>query len=341
LKILISILICLNYLYAKPESTLEEGVLTIVNDTKITKTQLDRGVKSLFPVRYYHGTISGERLKVFQEKVLAELVENELLFQYAKSVGIEVPGADIDKSIDKLKKILKSEANFNETLKRSGFTVTTLKQSIEKEEVLKKFYKEKIDVTLQESDLKEYYNNNMHKFKEPQKIKVKVVYVKNDPTDPEGKSKAKKRIEEAYKKIKDGASFSDVAAKYSTAMSRVKGGDLGYVHKGMLEPSVEVKAFSMNSDSISDIMEGDIGFFIIKVDGRADANQLSFNSVKDGLKKDLKKKLEKEKKDKLLKKLMAEAVIIKWFVKRVYLILLGVANIMILNYIKKIQQDMW
>jgi parvulin-like peptidyl-prolyl isomerase len=289
----------------------EENVIVTINEVKISKTELDRGVKSLFPARYYHGTISDKQMEVFEKKVLEELVEDELLFQYATSIGIKISIADIDKSIDKLKKMLKSEEEFNETLKKSGFTLQTLKRSIEKEEVLKKFYREKIDVTLQEKDLKKYYNNNKYKFKEPEKIKVKVIYVKNDPTDPEGRSKAKMRIEEAYKKVKDGDDFGDVAAKYSTAMSRVKGGDLGYVHKGMLEPAVEAVAFTMDANSTSEIIEEDIGFFIVKLDSKYESKQLSFDSVKDKLKKDLKKKFEKEKKEKLLEKLMAKAIIIK------------------------------
>ena len=301
----------MSYLYSSTETTMNGDTLIIVNKVKITKNQLDRGVRSLFPTRYYHGTISNEEIKVFEKKVLEELVEEELLFQYAKSIGIHILATDIDKSIDKLKKILKSEDKLNESLKKSGFTLESLKRSIEKEEVLKRLYKEKLEVHLLEDDLREYYNNNMYKFKEPQKIKVKVLYVKNDPTDPEGRSKAKLRIEEANEKIKNGASFGDVAAKYSTAMSRIKGGDLGYVHKGMVEPSVEKVAFGMDANTTSEIIEENIGFFIVKLESKSKQNQLSFERVKDGLKIELKEKFEKEKREKLLQKLRSEAVIIK------------------------------
>ena len=249
MKIIISILICINYLYSNPVSLINKDVLAIINGTKITKSELDRGIKSLFPTRYYHGTLSKEQMKIFEDKVLIELIDNELFFQYAKSIGIKVSNSDIDTSIDKLKKLLKTPEKLEETLNKSGLTLKTLREIIYKEEMLKRLNKEKIETTLLENDLKKYYHKNIHKFKEPQKIVAKIIYVRNDPTDPKGKSKSKKRIEEAYKEIKSGENFADVAAKYSTAMSRIKGGDLGYVHKGMLEPSVEKKAFSMDANT--------------------------------------------------------------------------------------------
>ena len=311
MKIIISIIICLNYLYSNPVVVKDTNALVLVNGAKITKSELDRGVKALFPARYYHGTLSKEQMKIFEDKVLLELVENELLFQYAESIGIKVSSSDIDASIDKLKKLLKTPEKLKETLSKSELTLKSLRKIIYKEEMLKQLNKEKIETTLLENDLKAYYDKNRHKFKEPPKIIAKIIYVRNDPTDPQGKSKSKKRIEEAYEKIKSGENFSDVAAKYSTAMSRVKGGDLGYIHKGMLEPAVEKKAFSMEANTTSGIIEQDLGYFIVRVEDKAEAKQLPFNSVKQKLAKDLKKRMEEEKKSELLKSLKSRAVIIK------------------------------
>ena len=311
MKIVILILVSLTFLNANPLVILQKDVAVMVNGVKITKAELGRGVKALFPARYYHGTISDEKMKEFKKQVLDELVEGELIFQYAKSIGMKIPQSNVDESIEKLKKLLKSPKQFNEVLKRSGITINFLRESIYKEEILKKFKKEKIETNLSEEELKEYYKKNRYKFKEPEKIIAKIIYIRNDPTDPEGKSKAKKRIEEAYQKVKDGENFSDVAAKYSTAMSRIKGGDLGYIHKGMLEPAVEEKAFSMDANTVSEIIEEDVGFFIVKVEEKVKSNQLSFDTVKKGLAKDLKKKIEEEKKVKLLERLMSAAVIIR------------------------------
>ena len=311
MKIVFLILISITLLYSESKSTQHKEIDVLVNGVKITKAEIDRGVKALFPARYYHGTISNEQMDTFKKKVVDELIENELMFQHAKSSGINVPSKDIDESVEKFKILISTDKKYKDVLSKTGYTIQSLREAIYKEEILKKLQKEMIETTLSEEELKDYYEKNRYKFKEPQKIQTRIIYVKNNPTDPNGRTKAKQRIDEALKKLKDGEDFADVAAKYSTAMSRIKGGDMGYLHKGMLEPVVEEKAFAMDKGTVSGIIEEDIGFFIVKVEDKTEPNQLSFESVKKGLAKDLKIKIEKEKKVALIKKLISTAVIVK------------------------------
>ncbi len=310
-KITTTILISLACLNASPVVVLEKDVVAIVNGVKIQKSELDRGVMRLFPARYFHKTVSDKKIKEFEKEVLDGLIDKELFIQYAKSIDIKVSQDVVDKGVEYAKKNLKSTETFSEALKKAGYTLKTFKEVYYNEELLKKLHKMKIEVNLSEDDLQKYYEENKYKFKEPEKIEARVIYVRIDPTVAKGNSIAKKRIQEAYQKLKDGEDFSDVAAKYSTAMSRIKGGDLGYIHKGMLEPDIEKKAFSMDANTTSEIMEVTIGFYIVKVEKKVEPNQLPFEAVKKNLKKDLKKKIEKERKSNLLKKLKSTAVIVK------------------------------
>jgi len=79
----------------------------------------------------------------------------------------------------------------------------------------------------------------------------------------------------------------------------------------MLDPTVEEKALSMEVGAISGIIEKDIGFFIVKVEEKAPANQLSFDKVKGDLKKELKEKEEEKRKAELLGRLKLNSVIVK------------------------------
>jgi len=151
----------------------------------------------------------------------------------------------------------------------------------------------------------------MYKFKVPEKIKASLIYVKNNPTDPKGRSKGKAKAEEALNKIKSGEDFADIAAKYSNAMSRIKGGDMGFLHKGRLHENVEKIAFSMKVGEVSGIIEKDVGFYIIKVTDKTQAKQLPFKKIKKSLEKDLIKKEENKIKKDLLEKLKSKAKIIK------------------------------
>ena len=290
---------------------LPEATVAVVNGIAISEDELDKEVGKELPRAYFHSNVTDDKLKVLKEKALKSLIEKTLLYHYALSKNITVSDREVEKVIEKLEDAYGSKAQFANVIKRLGFTAETFKKAVKKDEVLKKLYKKEIEVLLSDKELEIYYKKNRYKFKEPEKIRVRLIYVRNDPTDPKGKEKAKKRVDEAYKKLKEGADFADLAAEYSNAMSRIKGGDMGYLHRGRLDAAIEEKAFAMDSDTVSEIIEADIGYFIVKVEDKIEPNQLSFETVKGGLRQELKQRQEDERKSELLKQLMSSAVIVK------------------------------
>ncbi len=310
MKIVFFVVLLKCFLVAKTV-LLPEATVAVVNGMAISEDELDKEVGKELPRTYYHATLDDDKLKVLKGKALKSLIDKTLLYQFALSKNITVDDDEVDDVIEKLHEAYGSKKTFEKGLKQLGFTPDTFKKAVHKDEILKKLYKKEIEVSLSDNEIKEYYEKNKFKFKEPEKIKVRLIYVRNDPTDPKGKQKAKKSIDEAFKKLKEGSDFADIAAEYSTAMSRIKGGDMGYLHRGRLDPAVEKQAFSMDTNSTSEIIEDTIGYFIVRVEDKKEPNQLSLKTVKDGLKKDLKKRLEDERKDTLLEKLMSTAVIVK------------------------------
>ncbi len=310
MKIVLCAIIVPWILFAKAP-LLPESTVAVVNGIAISEDELDKEVGKELPRAYYHATLNDEKLKKLKKTALQSLIDKTLLYQYAQSKNIHVNDDEVDNVMQKLAEAYGSKKTLEKAFRQLGFTPKSFRKAIQKDEVLKKLYKKEIEVTLSDAQLRKYYDENRYKFKEPEKIRVRLIHVRNDPTDPQGKQKAKERIDKAYKEIKKGVPFADVAAKYSTAMSRIKGGDMGYLHKGRLDAAVEETAFAMDVNQTSDIIEDTIGYFIVRVEDKLKPNQLSFETVKKGLRSDLKKRYEEERKKALLDKLKSTAVIVK------------------------------
>lgn len=293
------------------KTLLPESTAAVVNGIAISIDERDKEVGKLLPKAYFHSTVNDEKLKKLQEEALESLIEKTLLYSYALSNNINITESEIDDVMTNLAARYGSKDALQDAIKRLGFTNATFRYAVKKDEVLKKLYKKEIETKISDKELREYYDKNMYKFKEPEKIRVRLIHVRNDPEDPQGREKAKKRINEAFQELKEGTDFADVAAKYSTAMSRIKGGDMGYLHRGRLQKNVEDVAFSMDINNTSSIIEQDIGYFIVKVEDKLVPNQLSFEMVKESLAKDLKEKEESRKKSELLERLMKNSVIVK------------------------------
>ncbi len=67
------------------------------------------------------------------------------------------------------------------------------------------------------------------------------------------------------KQINNGASFEEMAKKYSKCPSGKTGGDLGYFEKGEMVPTFEKAAFEMPVGIVSEPIETPFGWHLIKV----------------------------------------------------------------------------
>lgn len=290
---------------------LPENTVALVNGTAISKDELKREVTQLIPRSYVHANIDEKKRKVLNKKALATLIDKTLLYTYAIKNNISASGDEIQSILSVFMNRYASTEVFNKVLVQSNFTLDTLKNSIKKDLILKKLYEKEIKFTLSDEELKNNYEKNRHKFLVPEKIKVSMIYVRNNPEDPQGKEKAEKRIKEAEQLLKKGENFAYVAQTYSDDPSRVMGGSLGYIHKGRLHPAIENIAFSLEVNSVSKVVVNDIGYYIVKVEDKKKRNQQTFEAVKDKLKKKIKKREEDKRKKELLERLMLNAVILK------------------------------
>lgn len=86
-------------------------------------------------------------------------------------------------------------------------------------------------------------------------------------TASRSQEEAKTQIQEIKSQLDGGADFAELAQKHSDCPSGRRGGDLGSFGRGQMVPPFEQSAFGMEVGQVSDVVETDFGYHIIKRTG--------------------------------------------------------------------------
>ncbi|NWG01436.1 MAG: SurA N-terminal domain-containing protein [Syntrophaceae bacterium] len=152
----------------------------------------------------------------------------------------------------------------------------------------------KVQISLDE--MKRYYDARKDTFKIPKQLKVKEILIKAGPQDTSDQLEVKKKkAQEILEKVKKTKDFSSLAKQYSEAENASKGGDWGWVQKGMMEEQIESVLFSMKAGDVSGVLTGREGFRILKLEEVKEEKQQPFEEMKDQILQALKKEKAKAK----------------------------------------------
>ena len=151
-------------------------------------------------------------------------------------------------------------------------------------------------VKVTEDEMKKYYEEKKETFNTPAKVKASHILIKvNESRDKEAARKlAEKVAAEAEKSAKDMGSFAKLVEKYSEDEgSKKRGGDLGYFERteegGKMVKEFSDGAFALeNVGDISKPVESEFGFHVIKLTGKKDKVEKTFDDVKANIENTLK-----------------------------------------------------
>ena len=305
-----------------PAETVTDSVAVTVNGVDITesdieakiKPQLEKMAKQLPPqfVEQYK--------KQLRQKTLEAMIGMLLMDEKIKAVNIVVTEEEV---IDHIREMASQQGlsldDFKALIEAYGKNFDEWKQQMQFRRGLSynKFFQaqwaDKINIT--EDDAKKYYSENKKQFETPEQVRASHILIGPDTADPnvdpnEAAAKVKTRAQDLLKQIKEGADFATLARANSSCPSSAKGGDLDFFGRGRMVPAFEKAAFELKVGQVSDIVETQFGYHIIKVTDRKDASVVTFEQAKDDILKMLTQKKQSEIAMQYVESLKAEANIV-------------------------------
>ena len=138
-------------------------------------------------------------------------------------------------------------------------------------------------ITVPEGDLRAYYDQNKSRYgRDEQRRASHILFTVGDTGTAKDKDAVRKIAQDVLAKVRaNPADFAKFAKQYSKDPgSAANGGDLGYFGRNMMVKPFEDAAFSLKDGEISDLVESEFGFHIIRVTGIKPAEIKPFEEVR-------------------------------------------------------------
>jgi parvulin-like peptidyl-prolyl isomerase len=280
-----------------------ETIVAKVGSVEISEAYLEEMLLKYVPPGGFHTGVDRSQKEEYRKSALSDIIEIELLYHEARARGMDVSDEVIQRIININIEGLGSEDAFEGALDRQELSLGEFKERIKKHQMvndlLLKLMNESV---IDDEELKELYEKQKASYTRPEAVFLYHILIKVEPNAPEDTWKERMAFtNQLLDKIRNGEDFGAVAYRYSEDPYKFKNGEIGYVHRGRLTPrELEDAAFSLKKGEISNVIRTIHGFHILKAGDRKPVEIMSFDEVKDTLKRDQEKKRFEEKKNNIL-----------------------------------------
>ena len=186
--------------------------------------------------------------------------------------------------------------------------VETEINEFKKQIYISRYFEKFLNDNVNEAVIRNYYVAHQDEY-ETNKIRVAHILVRTNPKMSTEEVQAKRTAaHEIYSKLKTGEDFATIANQYSEdKISAGKGGDLGWIAEGGIDPVFSERIFVMQEGELSEPFQTTFGYHIVKVLSGPQVVKQPFESVKG----DIRYQLRSEAKQAEIKRLLSMVSVVR------------------------------
>ena len=292
----------------------DNNAIIKINDGKITQKQFDTlldkqiAQSPMAQMGDIKSNKNGMLYLMMAQRVLNQLVIEELLNQEANERGIKVSSKEVNEGIAKIIDKVGGKDKLNEILKQNGLSPSQFREDVRKQVRMQKLAKTAGKIDISEADCKKFYDENTDKFKHENQVRASHILIMANPyqfqqeitsnakktytedvlkTKVEEKMKQKKELAEKLAKElqADNSKFVEYAKKYSEDENSARqGGDLGFFDQKQMVPEFAKAAFEAKPNTVTGVVQTQYGYHIIMVTDRKEAGIVPYEKTKSDIK---------------------------------------------------------
>ncbi len=289
---------------------LADGVKAIVNDEVITYGQVEEYTQPAAAVlrREY-----ADQPDVFQQKLtealadsLEQLIERQLILHDFEVEYSKLPDSVVDELVqDRIHDRFGDRITLMKTLQAQGMTYEQFRKDVRDQYIESVLRAKNIsqEIIISPYKVETYYLAHQDDFKVGDQVKLRMIVLnKTSANDTNTVALAR----EILSKIKEGATFQEMAAVYSQGSQQHQGGDWGWVERSVLRKEISDVVFTLKPGEVSDVIDTPESCYLALVEQVRPAHVRPLSEIRDDIEKTLRTqeqaRLQKQWMDSLKKK---------------------------------------
>jgi len=270
---------------AKPVPAQLPDVLARVNGEAVDKTEFDRAIAALEARN--GGPVPAQQRDRIVREVLDQIVSYKLLIQESRARKIVVEDSEVDARMKEIQGQFPSEDAFKQMLTSRKTTIEQVRADIRQDATVQKLIASAIadKVAVKPEQVTDFYAKNPDQFKQPDRVRAShILIMVPKGSDAAAKTAARTKADDILKDVKAGKDFAALAKQHSQDPgSAQNGGDLGFFQQGQMVGPFNDVAFTLTPGQVSDLVETEFGFHIIKVAEKQSARAVPLDEVRPQL----------------------------------------------------------
>jgi peptidyl-prolyl cis-trans isomerase SurA len=293
------------------QAELANGIKAVVHDSVITYLDVeDLTAQTAEVLRRQYRTQPEEFAKKMDEargENLEKLLSRELILQDFKTAGYNLPESVIEELVqERIHAKYGDRATLTKTLQAEGITYEKFRQQVREQFIVEALRQKNIsaEIIISPHKIETYYLAHSDDFKVEDEVKLRMIVLEKS-SDP-GAASAKGLAQEILGKLKEGATFAEMATIHSSGSKAKQGGDWGWVERSVLRKELADIAFTLKAGELSGVIETPEACYLMLVEDTRSSHTKSLGEMREQIEKNLlleeRNRLEKQWIDKLKKK---------------------------------------
>jgi peptidyl-prolyl cis-trans isomerase C len=251
-----------------------------VNGSEITKEHLLERAE-LIRTQLPAGSAGAD----FYARVLENMVGAELLSQSATKNGFMPSDEELEAELSNQSVRFGGLEAFRSALEQQGLSLEDARSDLRRDMGIQRLIDEKIGaaVLVTEEEKQSFYDENQEAMQSPERFKVAHILIGvEDSATTEEKAAARKKAESIRSMVDAGQDFADLARRNSDDPgSKDTGGELPMMRRGETVAPFEAAALTLAPGELSDVVETQYGYHVIKMVERHEAGTSSYEEVQE------------------------------------------------------------